>query len=90
MRRTALLACLLLTWNYAVSQSISTPSDCGAPEVVLQRYLAAVGGETAMSQMQTFAIEATSRNRFKKKTRRSRYTFKWKFVPKAAARIDNR
>jgi hypothetical protein len=40
MRGTALLACLLLIGNYAVSQSVSTSSDCDALEVVLQRYLA--------------------------------------------------
>ena len=89
MRPTALLACLLLICNYAVSQSTSTPSNCGVPEVILQRYLAAVGGETAVSQMRTLAIEAdeSEPHTFNpKETRRSRYKFKWKFPNRVAVK----
>ncbi len=58
MNRFKLLACLILACGYAAAQTTSPPSDCATPEIVFQRYVAALGGEAALKQVQTLVIDA--------------------------------
>lgn len=53
-----LLVCLLSVYGHALAQSNSSDSDCATPEIVFQRYLAALGGQTALDQVQTLVIDA--------------------------------
>lgn len=76
-----LLTCLLLACINAPAQ-VSTPSsECASPQIVLSRYVAALGGEAALSQIQTLVIEAseTEPHTFApQNTAHYRYQFKWK------------
>jgi hypothetical protein len=54
----SLLLCLLSFRGHALAQNNSSAPDCATPEIVLQRYVAAVGGQAALNQVQTLVVEA--------------------------------
>lgn len=80
MRRFNPLLCLLLASTGAAAQSATPASACGTPDVVLQRYIAAVGGSGAVSQLKSLAIEARAEEPHTfnpQKTAHYKYWFKW-------------
>ena len=77
----SLLLCLLSLRGHALAQNNSSGPDCATPEIVLQRYVAAVGGQAALNQVQTLVVEAheTEPHTFNPQdTAHYRYQFKWK------------
>lgn len=54
----SLLLCQLSFRSHALAQDSSAASECASPEIVLQRYVAALGGEAALKQVQTLVVEA--------------------------------
>jgi hypothetical protein len=77
----SLLLCLLCFRGHALVQGNSSASDCAAPEIVFQRYVAALGGQAALDQVQTLVIEAseTEPHTFNpQNTAHYRYEFRWK------------
>jgi hypothetical protein len=76
-----LLLCLLFFHGHALAQGNSSASDCATPEIVFERYVAALGGQAALNQVQTLAIEAseTEPHTFNPQvTAHYRDRFKWK------------
>ena len=81
MSRLKLQVCVVAVCSYASAQSNSSPPDCATPEIVLQRYAAAVGGEVAVDQIKTLVIEAdeSEPHTFNPQdTAHYRYQFKWR------------
>jgi hypothetical protein len=89
MNRFTLLGCLLLGSYYATAQDNGSSSDCATPEIVFQRYVAALGGEAALNQVKTLVIEAseTEPHTFNPQdTAHYRYQFQWKSPNQVAAK----
>jgi hypothetical protein len=81
------LICLLSVCGPVAGQSNSPPPDCATPEVVFQRYVAALGGEAALNQVQTLVTEAraTEPHTFSPQdTAHYRYKFKWRLPNQVA------
>jgi hypothetical protein len=77
----SLLVCLLPVCGHALVQSNGSASDCATPEIVFERYVNALGGETALNQVQTLVVEAreTEPHTFSPQdTAHHQYQFKWK------------
>jgi hypothetical protein len=77
----SLLLCLLSFPGHALTQSDRSATDCATPEIVFERYVAALGGQAALSQVQTLVIEAseTEPHTFNPQdTAHYRYQFRWK------------
>jgi hypothetical protein len=77
----SVLLCLLSFRGHAFAQTDSSTHPCASPEIVLQRYVAALGGLAALNQVQTLVLEAqeTEPHTFNPQdTAHHRYQFKWK------------
>jgi hypothetical protein len=71
---------LLMACLPAAAQSLVAP-ECGSADTVLARYIAAVGGQAALDQLQTLAIEAraTEPHTFNPaSTEHDHYRFEWR------------
>jgi hypothetical protein len=84
MRRSGLIFPVLLSFlvslSFLTAPAIAAQS-CGTPDDVLARYAAALGGEAALSRLQTLAIEAsaTEPHTFNpSSTAHYHYGFEWK------------
>jgi len=89
MSQLGLLVCLLMAGACAAAQSITPPSDCPAPEIVLDRYVVAVGGQAAVDRLRTLAIEAheSEPHTFNPQSiAHTHYWFKWKSPNQVAMR----
>jgi hypothetical protein len=76
-----LLLCLISFRGHVSAQNNNAVPDCATPEIVLDRYAAAVGGQAALDQVQTRVVEAqeTEPHTFNPQaTAHYRYQFKWK------------
>lgn len=72
---------LLISLSWLAAQSIAAAQSCGTPDAVLAHYASALGGETALGNMQTLAIEAraTEPHTFNpNSTEHDHYWFEWK------------
>jgi hypothetical protein len=77
MRRFNWLLYLLLASSGAAARAA-----CGTPEAILQRYIDAVGGDGAVSQVKSLAIEARAEEPHTfapQSTAHHKYMFKWQF-----------
>lgn len=89
MRRLNTLLCLLLASAGAAAQAATGASDCGTPQAVLDRYVEAVGGEAAVNQLKSLAIEAHAEEPHTfnpQSTAHYKYWFKWLAPNRVAVR----
>jgi hypothetical protein len=87
MRRFKTVLCLLLACTGAAAKAATPGSTCGTPEVILQRYIDAIGGDAAVSQLKSLAIVARAaepQTFAPRSTERSKYVFKWQFPNRVA------
>jgi len=77
---------LFLTSSYAAEQVNALPAPCSSPEVVLQRYVDAIGGEEAIKGIQTQVADAKAQWRSPGSfaANAHKYKFKWKAPNKVA------
>jgi hypothetical protein len=84
LRTMQALIGLVLLAPCATAQMNDNSPVCASPEVVLQRYVHAVGGE-AVNKIQSRTITAKESNGFRGHTEHYIYKFKWKAPNKVAA-----
>ena len=73
----------------AAAQTNNLSAECSSPGTILDRYVAALGGQTALRQVQTIIVKAreSEPHTFNPaSTRHSFYTLKWKAPDKVRAR----
>jgi hypothetical protein len=74
---------------HAFAQNNRSASGCPSPEIVLQQYAAALGGQAALDQVQTRVLEAheTEPHTFNPQvTAHDRYQFRWKSPNRVVAK----
>jgi hypothetical protein len=88
-RRGNVLLWLLLISSCAAAQAGDPGPECSSPEVVLQRYINAVGGEAALQRIQTRLSEANQSQAATYKPtdlEHFKFRFKWKAPNKVVMR----
>jgi len=83
--RCNIALCLILASGCAKAQVNNAVSACSSPEVVLQRYVDAVGGNAAIREIQTRTMEARETESYSFASSLANYTYKFKW--KAANRV---
>jgi hypothetical protein len=84
--RFTIVLCLAVAAGGAAAQTTQA-SSCGSPAAVLQRYVDAVGGTSALSELKSFAIEARGEepHTFNASApAHYKYKFQWQFPNRAA------
>lgn len=83
-----LLVWLLSVCGYGLAQNSNSPGECASPEIVIARYVAAIGGEAALDQVRTLVIDANESEPHTfnpQETAHNRYTFKWRYPNQVVA-----